>query len=160
MLNKRSTHQKKKKRGLPHRARPEGTSSEPLARHAIFGVCISLLIALALLLILALITYLTKDPSSLIHPLGLSVSAVTALTCGFATVRLHGKNALLCGLASGCILMAIMLPLSLFFKGASSAYSPLLTCLLHAAVPILSVLGGFAALPRTGAARAHRSKRR
>ena len=159
MLNKQSTHAKKKKRSIPRRTRSERTSSEPLVRHAFAGVCIALTVALSLLLALSLITYLTRDPSVLIPPLGLCVAAITALTCGFATVKLHRRNALLCGLAGGCILMAIMLPLSLLFRDAASAYSLPVSCLLHAALPFLSVLGAFAALPRSDKSHSHRSKR-
>jgi hypothetical protein len=67
--------------------------------------------------------------------------------------------ALLCGLAGGCILMAIMRPLSLLFRDAASAYSLPVSCLLHTALPFLSVLGAFAALPRSDKSHSHRSKR-
>jgi len=134
--------------------------SVSLARNVLKSVGISLLTALASLLVLSTAAYLTPDPASILSPLGILASALTAFIGGFCAVKLHKKNALLCGLSNGCAMMAVMLVASLFFRDAASAYSPLVSCLFHIGFLLLSVLGAFAALPRTGAKAKRRSSRR
>lgn len=101
-----------------------------------------------LLLALSLALYFSPNPSPMIRPAGLVAAALTALIGGFTVSRMHGQSALLCGLINGSALMALMLLLSLFFAKHASAYSALVSCLLHAGVVLLSVAGAYLGLRR------------
>ncbi len=107
----------------------------------------------AFLLLLSLFAYFQKDPDSWTLPLGILASALTAFCGGIAAVRIHGHSALICGLLNGAVLLAIMMLLSLFFVDHASGHSALISALLHAGVPILSVLGAYLGLPKAKAPR-------
>ena len=115
-------------------------------------LCKSFLMTLAfgfvILLVLSLAAYFYNDPNTLILPLALVGAGFTALLGGVATVRIHGHSALVCGLLNGCLLLGLMLILSLFFKGQGAGYSTGIACLLHACVPLLSVVGAYLGLQR------------
>ena len=161
MLRHPSTRKDNRKSHVRHpHASNAPAKSASLAQNVLKSIGISLLTALASLLVLSTAAYFTPNPTSILSPLGLLASALTAFVGGFCAVKLHKKNALLCGLSNGCAMMAVMLIASLFFRDAASAYSPLVSCLFHLAFLILSVLGAFAALPRAGAKAVRRPTRR
>ncbi len=112
----------------------------------------SMLITLAagagILTVFSLIAYFYSDPNALILPLALSGAGLTALIGGIVTVRINGHSALVYGLLNGCILIGLMMILSLFFTKDGIGYSTGISCLLHAGVPILSVIGAYLGLPR------------
>ncbi len=161
MLNKSTSMQKRHRVPPSRHTHGEDAAKSPstLARHILKSIAVSLLTAILSLMVLSMAAYFTGDPATLLLPLGLVAAAITALVGGFTAVKLHKKNALLCGLANGSAMMAIMLLVSLFFKDGASAHSPLLSCLLHAAFLVLSILGAFAALPRTGVKKSKRPSR-
>lgn len=161
MWNKRTSRPIAKRHPVTRPQRKEEPTPSALAKHLFKSLAVTLATALLSLLLLSTVAYLSEDPSTLLLPFGLIAAALTALVGGFTSVRLHKKSALLCGLCNGCAMMAIMLVISLFFRSAASMHSPLLSCLLHAGYLLLSVLGAFAALPRTAhAAGKHRVRRR
>ncbi|MBR7099502.1 MAG: hypothetical protein IKC59_08805, partial [Clostridia bacterium] len=68
-------------------------------------------------------------------------AALTAFFGGFTAGKLRGGAPAICGLINGILLTAWMLLLSLCFRAHSSGYSPLISTLLHTAVPVLSFAG-------------------
>ena len=101
-----------------------------------------------LLLLVALALSFIEDPLARIPAAGLLLAAVTAFFGGGIAVRIHRTGALLCGLGNGAGLLLLMLPLSLLFRSEASGYSSLVSCLLHAALLLLSVGGAFFLRPR------------
>lgn len=112
------------------------------------AVLITVGVGLLMVLSMALIAYFCPDPDSMTRPLGLAASALTALVGGFTAVRLHGHNALVCGLLSGSALTVLLLLISLFFTTYASGYSAGISCLLHTAFVLFSVAGAYLGLPR------------
>lgn len=159
MWNKRTAHPTPRQHSRGRTTKREESSSAPLGA-LLKSVAASLISALLSLFLLSTVAYFSKDPTALLLPLGLVAAAISALIGGFTAVRIHRKSALLCGLCNGCTVMAIMLVLSLFFRSATSAHTPLVSCLLHAGYLLLSVLGAFAALPRTSRVDTARRPRR
>ena len=119
-----------------------------MGKHLLKSLGITLLTALVLLLLASLAAYFSPDPAKMVQPLALLSSLLTALVGGFAAVRIHGHSALLCGLCNGMLFLALMLPTSLFFTPFASGYSALISCLLHVAFLLLSMLGGYLGLKK------------
>ena len=143
----RKTHKKVNPR---KRKTPREVESPALCpRHILKALSVTLGTGLLLILALSLALYFSPNPSPMILPAGLVAAALTALIGGFVAARLHGHGALLCGLINGTALLAIMLLLSLPFARHASGYSTLISCLLHAAVPVLSVTGAYLGLRHT-----------
>ena len=111
--------------------------------HLLYALLTCIGVGLGLILIASLIAYFTPDPTLLIRPLSLLASAVTALIGGFWMARRHRQTALLCGLAVGCVNMAFMLMISLFFKAHAAGYPNWVSVLLHVGYLLCSVVGAY-----------------
>lgn len=112
-----------------------------LAQSTAKSAAITLGIGAALLLTASLAIYFYSDPILLIRPIGLLASALTAFLGGIVAIRVHKKAPLLCGLLNGCAVMVAMMILSLFFRSHASEYPTWIAALIHAAFPLLCVLG-------------------
>lgn len=132
---KRTTHKSKKKKDTEQ-------SPAILAKNLLKSLSITLATGLILILGASLIAYFTVDPNSVILPLSLAASALTALIGGFAAARINGSGAMLTGLLNGCVMMAIMILVSLFLGKHATGYSTAISFLLHAAFLLLSAMGG------------------
>lgn len=130
------------------RPSPEESSLGIWTLHLGKSLLITLAVGLGILLTLSLFAYFYTDPNTLILPLALSGAGLTALISGIITVKIHGHSALICGLLSGCLLLCVMMLLSLFFTNDGTGYSTGISCLLHAGIPILSVIGAYWGTPR------------
>ena len=113
-----------------------------LCKNAALGTATSLLCALTLMLIGALLCLRSNDPLKLILPIGLGTLYLSALIGGIVTVRKHGKKALLCGGLCGLFLFVFFFGTSLFFRGEGS-FSFLVTLLLRLLTILFSILGAF-----------------
>ena len=129
-------------------AQPEEDSLVLWVRHLGKSLLITLITGTALLLIGSLIVYFTPDPDTFIRPMAMFAAALTALIGGFATLRIHGHAALMCGLLNGSLTTVLMILVSLFFKEYSSGYSAGISCLLHTTFLLLSVAGAYLGLKR------------
>ena len=123
------------------------------------SLLISTLIALALNLIASLALYFTPNPAPLTRPAGLVTSALTALLGGIIAVRIHRHAALLCGLANGCAMLALILTASLFFKPFAAGYSVPSALGLHLAFLGLSLVGALMGIRQRSAHPVKRRKR-
>lgn len=130
------------------RTQPEEESLSLWVKHLGKSLVITLIAGTALTLIGSLIAYFTPDPNSFIRPMAIVAAALTALIGGFAALRIHGHAALMCGLLNGSLTTALMILVSLFFKDYSSGYSAGISCLLHTAFLLLSVMGAYLGLRR------------
>ncbi len=141
-------HKKAKKRHAPPSRSDASAPAGPMlwAKHLSKSLTITLAVALGSVLMLSLLAYFYDDPDRLARPLGLAAAGVTALVGGFASVRIHGEGALICGLLNGLVFMALMMLLSLAFAGLASGYSAGVSLLLHTAFLLLSVVGGYLGL--------------
>ena len=138
------------KRKTPSRhASLEESSPGLWIKHLGKSLLITLAAGLGLLLVFSLIAYFYTDPNTLILPLALAGAGLTALIGGVVTVRIHGRSALICGLLIGCLLTSLMMLLSLFFTQEGAGYSTGTSCLLHAAIPVLSVTGAYLGLKKS-----------
>ena len=139
----KQTGTKKGKRGGKKGA--AGTQPSPTlwASHLLKALLIALAAGTALLLSATAIAYFTPNPSDWIPGLGLLASALTATVCGFATAKLHGHAALLCGLYSGTLCMLLMLLASLFFKLHATGYAAWFSTILHAGFVVCAIGGAY-----------------
>ncbi len=126
------------------------------ANHLAKSFLISIGAAIILLLSLSLGAYFYPDPDRLILPFSYIAAAGTALIGGFATARLHKHSALLCGLLSGALCSVVMMLLSLCFRAAAVGYSAWLSCLLHTAFFVFSIIGAYLGLPKPQKKAKHR----
>ena len=138
-----------KRKAGARRTSPEPSPPGLWVTHLGKGLLITLASGVGILVIFSLVAYFYTDPNALILPLALAGAGLTALIGGLVTVRMHGHSALFCGLLNGCMLMVVMMVLSLFFTKEGIGYSTGTSCLLHAGVPILSVLGAYLGLRRS-----------
>ncbi len=122
-------------------ARRNETDTPGFSRTAAKGFLITLGIGAALLLAAALCVYFLPDPSPAIRPTGVAVALLTALAGGYVSGKLHGHAPALCGLLNGALLSALMLLLSLFLRSDAAGYSAWISALLHAMIPLCSVVG-------------------
>ncbi|MBE6589302.1 MAG: TIGR04086 family membrane protein [Ruminococcaceae bacterium] len=136
------------------------SGSSSLFLHAAKGFLISILSSLILMLLASLAAYFSPDPGRLIPIQGILIAYLTSFIGGFSAVKLHGHSALLCGLITGCMLTALLLLLSLFFRGSATPYSTWISLLLHATLLLASPVGAYLALPRHAKKTAHRKHRR
>lgn len=150
MPNKNTRLQKRHSPSPSRHSRTEGAQSPSasFAHHMLKSIGISCLTAILTVFLASLAAYFAEDPAQLFLPLGLAAAAITAFVGGFGAVRLHKKSALLCGMTNACAMMALMLLLSLAFGNGASGHSTLLSCILHIAFLLLSLLGAYIALPR------------
>ena len=144
-----------KHKAQSRRASPEESTPRLWIVHLCKGLLITLATGLGLLLCFSLVANFYPDPDFLILPLALIGAGITALVGGISTVRIHGHSALICGLFSGGLLIGLMMLLSLFFTKDGIGYSGGVSCLLHAGIPLLSVIGGYLGLQK-GKSKKHR----
>ncbi len=133
------------RKSSPKNTQPSGTI---FSKETLRAFLITLAIGGGLILLMSLGAYFHPDPDSIIHPLAYVAAALTAFFGGFTAGKLRGNAPAICGLVNGILLTAVMLLLSFFFLSESSGYSALVSTLLHAAVPVLSVLGAMAGIKK------------
>ena len=126
----------------------DDASASVFLRHIGKSLAVSILSGATLMLAFSLLAYFLPNPNVAIKPLALTAAALTALIGGFASVRIHGHAALLCGLCNGTLLMGGMILASLFLGAHASGYNALQSCLLHVAFLLFSVLGSYLGLKR------------
>ena len=106
------------------------------------SLAVTAAVGMVALLAASLLAYFLPDPTPWIRPLALLAAALTALIGGATAARLQKENAALCGLLNGCVCMAGMILLSLFFRSRASGDSTLVSILFHASFLLCSVVGG------------------
>ncbi len=140
-MNKATLQKKKRIQAKGAKASSAPDSPALFARRLCISAGITAAIGLGLLLLGALGAYFFPNPSTVILPIGIAASAFTALFGGMVSSRIIGKNALLCGLSNGCVLLSVMLLLSLCMIEYSSHYASLTSFLLHLGFMLFSILG-------------------
>ena len=148
MMNQTASRKSIQRKSNARKQAPQEDSPRLFALHAAKSALFSVLFGLLLLLLLSLALSYTPNPSPFIGPIGWISSGLTALVGGIIAVRIHGKSALLCGAVNGCVLMALMLIASLFFKENASSLSVGMCIALHAAFLALSIAGGYVGMPK------------
>ena len=133
-------------------------SGAVFSRNTLRAYLYTLAIGFGSILILSLGVYFYSDPGTLVRPLGYVASALTAFFGGFIAGKLHGGAPAICGLVNGILLACTMLLLSFFFLSESSGYSPLISTVLHTAVPVLSFLGALAGVKQKSPATSKRRR--
>lgn len=120
------------------------TDSKPISLliSSLIGFAISAIIALIIMLVASGVLLASEDPLSLIKPASLFILYTASFLGGFISAKITGSSAL-SGLISGLLLVIIMLIASGLSPSDETAFSPLLTTVFYALVPILSF---FAAL--------------
>ena len=135
-----------------------GTEAKNLPRDLCKSVLITLGLGALLLFIASLLLSLTADPLPLTLPVGMGIAAITAFLGGWIAIRIHGQNALLCGLCNGSLCLVVFLLLSLGIKDLAS-HSATLSLFLHLGFPLLSVAGAYAGHPSPTKRKKRKSKR-
>lgn len=120
-------HRGKKERSLP---RSLGTA---VLATAVFLPCLAF--------VLTFFAYKSSDPARLIPTFAYIAALTSALFCGFLCARLRGKQGLLCGLASGLLMVVLFLLALLIFSGESELQG---VRVLFTNIPVflLTVFGG------------------
>ena len=111
---------------------------------SLIGAVIAIAISALLAVVLSYVLYKTDDPTRYLTPVALSVLYISALMGGFRAVRFNKGSALLCGLITGVLLLAVTFIFSLPIKQSlSSDHSILNAVALRAAVVVCSIIGAF-----------------
>jgi putative membrane protein (TIGR04086 family) len=111
---------------------------------SLIGALIAIAISAVLAIVFSYILYKTADPTRYLTPVALSVLYVSALLGGFIAVRFNSGSALLCGLVTGVLLIAITFIFSLLVKQSlSSDHSAMDAIALRATIPVCSIIGAF-----------------
>ena len=106
------------------------------------GALASMATVFAMALILALISSLTKDPTSLTGAFSLLALALAGAASGFVISRLNGDGGTLVGILSVVIATALMLIIGLIWKGGLLPLGAFLNMLVFLAVGVISSLLG------------------
>ena len=106
------------------------------------GALASVATVFAMALLLALISSLTKDPTSLTGAFSLLALALAGAVSGFVISRLNGDGGTLVGVLSVVIATAVMIIVGLIWKGGLLPLGALLNMLVFLAVGIISSLLG------------------
>ena len=105
-----------------------------------FGIAIA--VGICLLLALSAVIYSTNDPNRFVSPASLSVLYISSLFGGFSAARLNRGSALLCGLLSSCMLLAILFLTSLFVEPSPAVDTSLVAAIGQRGIAVgISVLG-------------------
>ncbi len=151
--------QAKKRTTRPQKKAPKENSSPfTLMKDTAKGMLVTLIAALASLLVCSLIVYFSSDPNKLIYPMGLLCAALTAMIGGFATERFHRHAALICGLLNGTVATGVWLLISFFLKDSAHGYSPLMSLLVHTLYILLAVIGAYLGIPRVKKKKARKKR--
>ena len=133
---------KKKAAIKRRRATPEqkGFSPRSVLRSAFLASLIGLTVGLLLLLLLARVFLVTKDPLRVTVPAGVVALYLSAALSGALAVRLcHRTSAPLSGGAVGIFYLVLLLPLGLILKGGTMSSG--IRLLLALPVAISAMLG-------------------
>lgn len=131
---KKSDNRKKK----PATRNSAGTSVRKRMLRSFF---LSAGIGALLILAASLALSLTPDPGVYIRPAALVCCGVTFLCAGLTAGKAIPETPVSAGAVNGLLLSALMLALSLLFRGYGSAYPAWVVVLLHTAAILLSLLG-------------------
>ena len=123
------------------------------------GLAVSLISAVSLITLSAIIVYATADPGKLILPAALAALYLSSFFGGLAA-SLYMRGDTPCGIFCGLAYFVLILLLSLILPhGAAEKVGMGLSVALHAATPLFAFLGGLAATNGLNN-RARRHKRR
>lgn len=118
------------------------------AQKALRSFLWTLAFAAGLLLVASLAVCFLPDPDPAIQPLALLIAFLTAFVGGVIAGRTHRSAPALCGPVNGCLLLALMLLLSLFFRSMAFGYSIGIALLLHALILLFSLAGALLGVKR------------
>ncbi len=145
-MNHTATHPKRKRRT---KSDTSEKSISFLLKNSLLGCGIALLSAAALLFVSSAICYMSKDPHSLVFPLGLLTLYLSALIGGIAAVRLNKSDAFICGSVCGGLLALFFLFLTVFFPDADSSKFPLpVVLVLRILTVFFCILGAWLGMKR------------
>ena len=130
-------------------AKSAARQEDGFAQKALRAFLWTLLFA-GLLLVASLAVYFLPDPDPAIRPVALLISFLVAFVGGVISGRIHRAAPALCGTLNGCLLLALMLLLSLFFRDSAFGYSLGIALLLHALIPLLSIAGALFGVRKKG----------
>ncbi len=106
------------------------------------GLGIAMAVGICLLFAMSAVIYSTNDPNRFVSPAALSVLYISSLFGGFSAAKLNRGSALLCGLLSSCMLLAILFLMSLFVEPTLATDRSLIASLGERGIAIgISVLG-------------------
>ncbi len=106
----------------------------------LFGVVTGASVWMVLLVIAAFAISGRSEPENYIIPAVFVLAAVSAASAGIMAVKMSKSSVLLCGIASGGALVALVWVLSLAFSGSGGEESLLLKLLLCADFLVFAVL--------------------
>lgn len=133
----KKTRRSKRKNNQHHTASP--------GKAIIAGITVSLISAISMITLTAIIIFATADPGKLVLPAALVSLYVSSFLGGLtASMALDGDTP--CGIFCGIIYFAAILILSLCLPGGAAQKVGIgLSIALHAAAPVFSLLGALAA---------------
>ena len=135
-MSKKTRHTKRKS-GQQDAASPQ--------KAIITGIAVSIISAVAMIMLTAIILYASSDPGKLVLPASLISLYVSSFLGGLvASFKLGGDTP--CGILCGIIYFAAILILSLCIPdGAAQKVGIGMSISLHAAAPLFSLFGAIAA---------------
>ena len=124
----------------------EGSAVSDIVIPALKGLAVAVIAAAVLLFSMAAVAYGTDDPDSVAGILGYAVLYVSSAVAGAVASRINGDSgglAVAAGGAAGAMLLAVILMMSLLpAETARESPSPLVTVIMHLAIPAAAALSG------------------
>ena len=114
--------------------------SRGLFTSLLFSFALSALLSIVFLVVMALFSYKSDDPTALITPFSYASLAISALVFGFFTAKFSGRSTLACGLLSGTTLSSLLLAFGLLF---TENYNLFIAIPVIASIFVVSFLGSF-----------------
>lgn len=137
------------KRKQPKPRRPsaardrEGSAFRTMLRSATYALCVTLAVALVLLIVLCIIAYSNPDPDMLASSFAYVALFLSALIGGITAAKINGRAGLLSGATTGLLLLIVLFIASLFAGSSESDASFGLALAFYVGVILTCALGGF-----------------
>ena len=113
-----------------------------LVKNSLKSVGISIVSALAMLLVLNLISYNTADPDKMILPFSYTVLIISTFLCGLFAAKFSNEKKFICSMISGTIYIFVIFILSLIFRGSDESATPAWLTFVMYIVSVGSVMSG------------------
>ena len=114
--------------------------SRGLFTSLLFSFALSALLSIVFLVVMALFSYKSDDPTALITPFSYASLALSALAFGFFSAKMSGRSMVACGLLSGSILSSLLL---LFGVLSTDNYNFFVALPVIASIVVVSLFGSF-----------------
>ncbi|NLK38664.1 MAG: TIGR04086 family membrane protein [Clostridiales bacterium] len=138
-----NARRKQAKPRLPNISRDgESSAFRSILRSALYALCVTLTVAIVLLVVLSIIAYNNPDPDALVAPFAYGTLFLSALIGGIAAAKINRSAGLLSGATTGLLLLVVLFIASLFTGNSETNNSFGVTLAFYVGVILVCAIGG------------------